>query len=55
MVVSGAAEGAARAALGQCDFHGKVASGALSKKTSIDQARGLLEASRGSVRQALAT
>jgi N-acetylmuramic acid 6-phosphate etherase len=55
MFATGADEDAARAVLEQCDFHVKVAIVALTKKTSIDQARGLLEASRGSVRQALAT
>ena len=55
MFATGADESAARQALEQCDFHVKVAIVALTKKTSIDQARGLLEASRGSVRQALAT
>lgn len=54
MIATGADEPAARAALEQCDFHVKVAIVALSKKTSIDQARALLEAARGSVRQALA-
>ncbi len=55
MFATGADEQAARDVLEQCDFHVKVAIVALTKKTSIDQARGLLEASRGSVRQALAT
>ena len=55
MFATGADERAAREVLEQCDFHVKVAIVALTKKTSIDQARGLLEASRGSVRQALAT
>ena len=55
MFATGADEHAAREVLEQCDFHVKVAIVALAKKTSIDQARGLLEASRGSVRQALAT
>ncbi|WP_426174619.1 N-acetylmuramic acid 6-phosphate etherase [Massilia sp. TWR1-2-2] len=54
MFATGADESAARAALEQCDFHVKVAIVALSKKTSIDQARALLEVARGSVRQALA-
>lgn len=53
MIATGADEAAARAALEQCEFHVKVAIVALSKKTSIDQARALLEAARGSVRQAL--
>ncbi|MES2898386.1 MAG: N-acetylmuramic acid 6-phosphate etherase [Pseudomonadota bacterium] len=54
MFATGADESAARAVLEQCDFHVKVAIVALTKKTSIDQARSLLEAARGSVRQALA-
>jgi N-acetylmuramic acid 6-phosphate etherase len=54
MFATGADEGAARAALEQCDFHVKVAIVALAKKTGIDQARLLLDAARGSVRQALA-
>ena len=54
MFATGADEHAAREVLEECDFHVKVAIVALSKKTSIDQARGLLEASRGSVRRALA-
>jgi N-acetylmuramic acid 6-phosphate etherase len=54
MIATGADESAARAALEQCEFHVKVAIVALAKKTSIDQARALLEAARGSVRQALA-
>ena len=55
MFATGADESAARAALEQCEFHVKVAIVALSKKTSIVQARALLEAARGSVRQALAS
>ncbi len=54
MFATGADETAARAVLEQCDFHVKVAIVALTKKTSIDQARSLLETARGSVRQALA-
>ena len=54
MFATGADESAARAVLEQCDFHVKVAIVALTKKTSIDQARSLLEAARGSVRRALA-
>ncbi len=54
MIATGADEAAARAVLEQCDFHVKVAIVALSKKTSIVQARALLEAAHGSVRQALA-
>jgi len=53
MFATGTDEAAARAVLEQCDFHVKVAIVALKKKTSIDQARALLAASRGSVRQAL--
>ena len=53
MFATGADEQAARAALEQCDFHVKVAIVALTRKTSIGQARQLLEAARGSVRQAL--
>lgn len=55
MFATGAGEAAARAALEQCDFHVKVAIVALTKKTSIDQAKALLDAARGSVRHALAT
>ena len=54
MFATGADEPSARAALEQCDFHVKVAIVALTKKTTISQARDLLEAARGSVRQALA-
>jgi N-acetylmuramic acid 6-phosphate etherase len=54
MFATGADEASARAALEQCEFHVKVAIVALSKKTSIEQARALLDAARGSVRQALA-
>ncbi|MES2150126.1 MAG: N-acetylmuramic acid 6-phosphate etherase [Pseudomonadota bacterium] len=54
MFATGADEAAARAALEQCDFQVKVAIVALSKKTSIDQARALLDAAHGSVRLALA-
>ncbi|MBC7454481.1 MAG: N-acetylmuramic acid 6-phosphate etherase [Massilia sp.] len=53
MFATGADESDARKVLEQCDFHVKVAIVALTKKTSIDQARGLLDASRGSVRRAL--
>ena len=53
MFATGADEAAARAALEQCEFHVKVAIVALGKKTSIEQARLLLDAARGSVRQAL--
>jgi N-acetylmuramic acid 6-phosphate etherase len=55
MFATGADERVARAVLEECDFHVKVAIVALTKKTPIDQARALLEAARGSVRQALAT
>jgi N-acetylmuramic acid 6-phosphate etherase len=51
---TGVDEDAARAVLEQCDFHVKTAIVALSKKTSVEQARALLESARGSVRQALA-
>lgn len=51
---TGADEEAARAVLEQCDFHVKTAIVALSKQTGVEQARALLEAARGSVRQALA-
>ncbi len=54
MLASGANEEAARAALGQCDFHVKVAVVALSRNTSVDQARSFLDAAQGSVRRALA-
>jgi N-acetylmuramic acid 6-phosphate etherase len=54
MIATGADESAARSALEQCDFHVKVAIVALSRKTSIDEAKALLEVARGSVRQALA-
>ena len=47
-------EEAARAVLEQCDFHVKTAIVALSNNTGVEQARALLEAARGSVRQALA-
>jgi N-acetylmuramic acid 6-phosphate etherase len=51
---TGVDEDAARAVLEQCDFHVKTAIVALSKQTGVEQARALLEAARGSVRQALA-
>lgn len=54
MFATGADEAAARAVLEQCDFHVKVAIVALTKKTSIGQARALLDSARGSVRDALA-
>ena len=51
---TGADEAAAQAVLEQCGFHVKTAIVALSKQTSVEQAQVLLEAARGSVRQALA-
>ena len=51
---TGADEDAARATLEACGFHVKTAIVALSKQTSVEQAQALLEAARGSVRQALA-
>ncbi|GAB3469871.1 N-acetylmuramic acid 6-phosphate etherase [Massilia terrae] len=51
---TGADEAAARAVLEQCGFHVKVAIVALKKNTSVEQARALLDSSRGSVRAALA-
>lgn len=54
MLASGADEAQARAALEQCDFHVKVAVVALTRKTSIEQARSLLDDAQGSVRKALA-
>ena len=54
MIATGADEAATRAVLEQCQFHVKTAIVALSKQVSVDQARQLLDASRGSVRQALA-
>jgi N-acetylmuramic acid 6-phosphate etherase len=54
MFATGADEAAARKVLEQCDFHVKVAIVAISKNTTVEQARALLEAARGSVRQALA-
>jgi N-acetylmuramic acid 6-phosphate etherase len=51
---TGADEAAAREVLEQCGYHVKVAIVALSKNTSVEQARALLEAAHGSVRQALA-
>jgi N-acetylmuramic acid 6-phosphate etherase len=53
MIATGAEEAAARAVLEQCNFHVKVAIVALTRQTSIDQARALLEQARGSVRSAL--
>ncbi|HEX9174047.1 MAG TPA: N-acetylmuramic acid 6-phosphate etherase [Telluria sp.] len=54
MFATGADETAARKVLEQCDFHVKVAIVALSKNTTVEQARALLESARGSVRLALA-
>ena len=54
MIATGADEAAARAVLEQCNFHVKVAIVALKKQLSTGQARTLLDAARGSVRQALA-
>jgi N-acetylmuramic acid 6-phosphate etherase len=54
MFATGADEAAARKVLEQCDFHVKVAIVALSKNITVEQARALLEAARGSVRHALA-
>ena len=51
---TGADEAAARSVLEQCDFHVKTAIVVLSKQTSVEQARALLEQAHGSVRQALA-
>ena len=51
---TGVDDDAARAMLEQCDFHVKTAIVALSKQTGVEQARALLEAAQGSVRQALA-
>lgn len=53
MIATGADEAAARAVLEQCNFHVKVAIVALTRQTSIDQARALLDQARGSVRSAL--
>lgn len=50
---TGADEATARAVLEQCDFHVKVAIVALTKQTSVDAARALLDAAHGSVRDAL--
>lgn len=52
---TGVDEAAARTVLEQCDFHVKTAIVALSRQTGVEQARALLEASNGSVRQALAS
>jgi len=51
---TGASEDAARAVLEGCDFHVKTAIVALSRQIGVEEARVLLEAARGSVRQALA-
>lgn len=54
MFATGADEAAARAVLKQCGFHVKVAIVALSRQIEVEQARALLETTRGSVRAALA-
>ncbi|TFW11596.1 N-acetylmuramic acid 6-phosphate etherase [Massilia arenosa] len=54
MIATGADEAAARSVLEQCGYHVKTAIVAISKNTSVDAARALLEQARGSVRQALA-
>lgn len=54
MIATGAAEEQARAVLEECGFHVKVAVVALKRQTSVGQARALLDAAHGSVRQALA-
>jgi len=53
MHATGADEAAARAVLEQCDFHVKTAIVALSRSISVGQARDLLTATHGSVRDAL--
>ena len=53
MLASGADEARARAVLDQCGHHVKVAIVALKRELSIEQARALLDAADGSVRQAL--
>jgi len=53
MHATGADEAAARTTLEQCGFHVKVAVVALLKKTTVQQARDLLDQARGSVRGAL--
>jgi len=55
MFATGADEAAARAVLEQCGFHVKVAIVALSRQIQVEQARALLETTRGSVRAALAS
>ena len=54
MRAAGVDEAAARATLAQCDHHVKVAVVALRNGVSVEQARRQLEATQGSVRQALA-
>jgi len=51
---TGADEAAAQAVLEQCGYHVKTAVVALIKQTSVEQAQALLEASHGSVREAIA-
>ena len=53
MIATGASEEQARAVLEECGFHVKVAVVALKRQTSVGQARALLDAAHGSVRQAL--
>lgn len=53
MHATGADEATARKALEQCGFHVKVAVVVLLKKTTVQQARDLLDQARGSVRGAL--
>ena len=53
MHATGVDEAAARTALEQCGFHVKVAVVALLKKTTVQQAAGLLDQAGGSVRGAL--
>lgn len=52
---TGASEAEARAVLEQCGFHVKVAIVALARKSSVADARALLDMARGSVRLALAS
>jgi N-acetylmuramic acid 6-phosphate etherase len=53
MLASGADEARARAVLDECGHHVKVAIVALKRNLTIEQARALLDAAQGSVRQAL--
>jgi N-acetylmuramic acid 6-phosphate etherase len=52
---TGADEAAARAVLEQCDHHVKVAIVALRRNVGVGEARALLDAAQGSVREALAS